>query len=62
MDEFQELSLRIIKAVEDLKTYSTREEITKLSILLYLQLSLKSEEAFNDYLEAVNKNEKEKIR
>lgn len=63
MNDWEDITNEMIKAVSNIQTKTERQEIIKLAILMYLYKSLESEEVFNDNIETLNnKHNKTKIR
>jgi len=53
--EWLKITREIILAVEKVPTTSTREEIIKLAVVMFLNKMLETEEEFNDDIELLRK-------
>ena len=58
MNEWEEITNRILKSISIVKTNTKREEIIKVAILVHLYKLLQTEEYFNDMTEVLNKTRK----
>ena len=60
MNNWNEFTTKIIKAVCDVPTVSDDEDIMKLTIITYLYKSLESEDIFEENLITLDQHDKEK--
>lgn len=58
--EWLKVTSKIIKAVNNVETTSTREEIIKLAVVMFLNKMLENEEEFNDDIELIRKYKRSK--
>lgn len=58
MNEWEEITNRILKSISIVKTNTKREEIIKVAILVHLYKLLQTEEYFNDMTEVLNNSRK----
>lgn len=62
MSEWEEITTKVLKVVNEIETHSQREEVIKYAILMYLYKSLESEETFNNNCEILNNANYEEMR
>lgn len=62
MNEWEDITTKIMKAIDNVETTTKREQIIKLAIMMYLYKSLESEETFNNNCEILNSVDYEDIK
>ena len=60
MTDFEKMTTKIFKAINEITPETKGENMVKLATLVYLYHSFQSEDVFNDNVEALNRNTKEK--
>lgn len=60
MTDFEKMTTKIFKAINEIKPETRGEDMVKLAILVYLYHSFQNEDVFNNNVEALNRNIKGK--
>lgn len=62
MNDWEDITIKIIKAIDNVEAVGMRQEIIKLAIMVYLDKSLESEEVFNNSCEILNSVDYEDVK